>query len=308
MFNKFSGVFFRHQFKSWSLLISVVVSLLSVTTFAYSSTNKPAHASNDNEETGPSFNCAKVTGGIEKVICDSHELSQLDLVLSKVYKTAKAIDPNIKHEQRLWIKQRNKCKGEKQLICLKKSYKARIEALHITIEKGIRVPENWESFVQSRWIKVLNAKCDFKEDEQHIRFVDHNKLDENHEILTVACMLGAYQDTHLVYLLTKYNGTVYAKQIVFFRPVYNGGWYVYLADKIIGYLMLDENRPTFSISMSSGGTGACGYNVSYNISDLYQSEPLKPVKLKGEDDCTSGVGEDGWPEIALPLPLSTGSN
>ncbi len=185
----------------------------------------PACAAN-NKQIEPSFNCAKISDGVEKIICDSEELSQLDVVLSKVYKTSREIYPNIKQEQRAWLKKRNSCReerGESQQSCLKHSYFSRIQALRLISERGIQVPAGWEDFVQSKWLKILNKECSLKENMKHIRFVNHRKLDKNSELLTIACSIGAYLDSQLVYLLTKHGNAVYAKQIVFLRPVYQDG-------------------------------------------------------------------------------------
>ena len=287
--------------RKWGLFVPFVFVLLSASVSAHSDTDA-------DKQPGPSFNCAKVTRGTEKIICDSRELSQLDLDLSKAYKAAKAIDPSIKHEQRLWIKQRNKCKGEKQQACLKKSYRSRTEALQLTIKRGIRIPTGWEHFVQSKWLNILNKECYFKGNEEYIRYVNHTKLGDGAELLTVACMLGAYQDSHLVYLLRKYENTLYAKQVTFIRPVYEGEWKVFLTEKIVGNLRFIDSTQTLTTLSRSSGLGTCGYVVSYSVSDLYQAKPLKPVGLKGENDCEKGIAPEDWPDILLPLPLTTGSN
>lgn len=279
--------------------------------FALLSTPVSAHSGTGvDKQPGPSFDCTKVTGGIEKAICDNSELSQLDFDLGKAYKVAKAIDPNIKHEQRLWIKQRNKCKGKKQQACLKKNYLSRTETLQQTVERGIKLPAGWENFHLSRWLKVFNKTCSadwVDETDQHDRLVDRTELNNTSELLALGCSLAAYQDSHLVYLLTKYKDGVYAKQIIFLRPFYKDDWKVALTDKMIGYLKFYEKDQTLRALRSYTGAGTCGYIVSYNISDLYNSEPLKPTEIKAEYDCDKGIVYDNWPNISLPLSLGTNS-
>ena len=63
---------------------------------------------------GPSFNCAKAQGEVEKLICSDASLIKLDHKLKQTYKaaTAKAkgkLAAQLRTEQRGWIKGRNDC-------------------------------------------------------------------------------------------------------------------------------------------------------------------------------------------------------
>jgi uncharacterized protein len=63
---------------------------------------------------GPSFDCNKAAGMIEKLICGDDGLAALDRKLAEVYANAskKAVNehpPILKAEQRGWIKGRNDC-------------------------------------------------------------------------------------------------------------------------------------------------------------------------------------------------------
>ena len=85
---------------------------------------------------GPSFDCSKVAkDSIEAHICQSSELSALDRQLASVYAAAKkkAVNqhpPQLKAEQRGWIKGRNDCwKASEQNQCIKDSYQQRIAEL-----------------------------------------------------------------------------------------------------------------------------------------------------------------------------------
>jgi uncharacterized protein YecT (DUF1311 family) len=80
---------------------------------------------------GASFDCAKASNKVEKMICANPVLSTLDENLSKIFKEAvKATDDKeqLKKEQFLWIKERDHCKEN---ICVQKSYKKRISELNI---------------------------------------------------------------------------------------------------------------------------------------------------------------------------------
>lgn len=63
---------------------------------------------------GPTFNCAKAQGEVEKLICSDASLAALDRRLDEVYKaaTAKAkgkLATQLRAEQRGWVKGRNDC-------------------------------------------------------------------------------------------------------------------------------------------------------------------------------------------------------
>jgi len=76
-----------------------------------------------------SFDCAKASTKVEKMICKDAELSKLDDELGKDYSEArtKASDPEtLKKQQRAWLKMRNSCADTQ---CLKGKYSERIKVL-----------------------------------------------------------------------------------------------------------------------------------------------------------------------------------
>ena len=85
---------------------------------------------------GPSYACDEVSpGSIEEMICEDEELSALDRKLSGVYAAAseKAVSefpPQLKAEQRGWIKGRNECwKNDNRDECVRDAYLLRIAEL-----------------------------------------------------------------------------------------------------------------------------------------------------------------------------------
>ena len=61
---------------------------------------------------GPTFNCAKAQGEVEKLICSDASLAALDRKLDSVYKAASAkakLATQLRGEQRGWVKGRNDC-------------------------------------------------------------------------------------------------------------------------------------------------------------------------------------------------------
>jgi uncharacterized protein YecT (DUF1311 family) len=78
----------------------------------------------------PSFDCAKVTSGAERLICSDRDLAKLDVELSQTYAKAreKAADKALlKSEQLAWIKsERNSCSDK---ACMGAAIQKRINAL-----------------------------------------------------------------------------------------------------------------------------------------------------------------------------------
>ncbi len=78
---------------------------------------------------GASFDCAKAQTKVEHLICDNPEISKLDDELSVAYKAALKDEKqaaSIRQSQKRWIKDRNGCQ---EVVCLKKTYQARIHEL-----------------------------------------------------------------------------------------------------------------------------------------------------------------------------------
>jgi uncharacterized protein len=84
---------------------------------------------------GPTFDCAKASGSIEKMVCADPELGTLDRTLSAVYsaalsKAANERPPVLKTEQRGWIKGRNDCwKADDKRACIVEAYRRRMAEL-----------------------------------------------------------------------------------------------------------------------------------------------------------------------------------
>jgi uncharacterized protein YecT (DUF1311 family) len=78
----------------------------------------------------PSFDCAKATSNVNKLICSDQQLSALDVQLSQIYKQAlgSAAEPNsLKLDQRVWLKNTLNTCNDKQ--CILAAYQGRIENL-----------------------------------------------------------------------------------------------------------------------------------------------------------------------------------
>jgi len=77
----------------------------------------------------PSFDCAQARISVEKAICADKNLSRLDFILVRNYKALWSADigkvrDKLLHDQREWIKRRNKCNISNE--CISNVYKERI--------------------------------------------------------------------------------------------------------------------------------------------------------------------------------------
>jgi len=83
----------------------------------------------------PSFDCAKASHEVEKLICKDAELANLDRSLAELYgvvlkHSSPSEQKQLKAEQRGWVKGRNDCwKSSDQRGCVKREYEARISEL-----------------------------------------------------------------------------------------------------------------------------------------------------------------------------------
>lgn len=86
-------------------------------------------AATPTEPVKPSFDCAKASNKVEKMICGSPELARLDMQLVDAYRKANANSADqakLKSEQIAWIKQSRACADE---ACVAQAYRARIAEL-----------------------------------------------------------------------------------------------------------------------------------------------------------------------------------
>jgi uncharacterized protein len=93
-----------------------------------------------------SFDCAKASTKVEKMICDNPEISMLDDELSASYKTALQDEQqaeSIRQAQKQWLKERNRCADAD---CVKRVYVARLQALSLAPVKSDSKPKQKPRF------------------------------------------------------------------------------------------------------------------------------------------------------------------
>ena len=64
---------------------------------------------------GASFDCGRAKTLVEKSICANPTLSQLDDSMASTYKNALTRGGGVRADQRVWLRERDKCKDE---ICI----------------------------------------------------------------------------------------------------------------------------------------------------------------------------------------------
>ena len=107
------------------------------TLVSFAFTAAPAAALAGPQVTGPAFDCAKVTGQVEQLVCQDAALAALDRTLAQAYAAAtKSWPQNVAAEQRAyqrgWIKGRDDCWKEPDVrACTERSYRTRIVELQI---------------------------------------------------------------------------------------------------------------------------------------------------------------------------------
>lgn len=251
----------------------------------------------------PSFDCNKEVTNVEVAICDSALLGGLDQSLSKIYKEAKKENSGVKPKQREWIAKRNKCKGNNIASCLEVLYLQRIDDLKIITKNDVVVslPAGWKEFTHSEWVSALGLsdRCSVNENIKHIRFINLIKINNESKLLSVTCELGAYQDSHLVFILSVKNKRAITKEVVINELYFDNGWKQKIADKITGYISLDNDKNEFIVTRRYVGAWTCGYVAKYSLVDLLDGKALVVLSARADNDCDNGVRRDEWPVVDI---------
>ena len=108
-------------------------------------------------ETSPSFDCAKATTEVEKLICSDDELAKLDVEMNKSYHAfMKTLDEEyyrnkLKKKQREWLKDISKApcfSSTDKVDCLKNIYAFRVQQLTNWAER-----KNWDFFINDHFFE-----------------------------------------------------------------------------------------------------------------------------------------------------------
>lgn len=107
---------------------------------------------------GASFDCGKAQTWVEKLICESKELSKLDDDLAVAYTFALRFNnktASVRQEQKQWLKERNSCTDAD---CLKDAYAARIQKLSLEQTTGYRMLEGNGYTICEEMLKRMNEE------------------------------------------------------------------------------------------------------------------------------------------------------
>lgn len=104
-----------------------------------------------------SFDCTKAERIIDKAICVDPDLSVLDEKLATVYAQKFAVNPEVKVEQREWLRSLKQCNGDVNTVvsCLKPMFVDRIKNLDKKIQSPPR--QNSSSAVAIASQQNINA-------------------------------------------------------------------------------------------------------------------------------------------------------
>jgi uncharacterized protein len=95
---------------------------------------QPAAVPQDRPPFQTSFDCAKATSNLLRMVCNDKTLAALDLQAAALLKRAraKATTPDaVNAEQDLWLSQRASCRSA---ACLSRAYRDRIAQLHAWVD------------------------------------------------------------------------------------------------------------------------------------------------------------------------------
>ncbi|MBN9554518.1 MAG: hypothetical protein J0H61_07580 [Alphaproteobacteria bacterium] len=95
---------------------------------------QPAAVPQDRPPFKTSFDCAKATSNLLRMVCNDKALAALDLQAAALLKRAraKATTPDaVNEEQDLWLSQRASCRSA---ACLSRAYRDRIAQLHAWVD------------------------------------------------------------------------------------------------------------------------------------------------------------------------------
>lgn len=168
-------------------------------------------------------------------------------------------------------------------------------------DNSVVLSVGWQDFTHSEWISILglSSRCSVNENIKHIRFINLIKINIENKLLTVACELGAYQDSHLVFNLSLNKKPVVAKEVVINELYFDNAWKQKSVDKITGYISIDSEKNEFIVTRRYVGAWTCGFVAKYSLESLLKGEHLYPLSARADNDCDNGVRRDEWPVVDI---------
>ena len=278
------------------------------------SAKQPVHAS---------FDCAKASQPVEHAICGNAELASLDLEMAKIYKQryqqlTDADKTKFKSEQRQWLQQRvhdcgitsKNATSESVITCLKSLYGQRITQLHAD---DMEISDNY--YMQSVKRKKFSAKdrynwrmlaqWDDQCENPSVKKIPNSglmfyPLNKEHYLLQVVCERYAYQSVYQYFIINLSTKPIRSIGIVFTQYQDNNqNWEKLNSAKIVGEPTVYMEDKQFAMTRKFAGAGQCGIFTVYEWteSSLDSKSPFSLKDAWGNNDCTTPMFIDDWPEI-----------
>lgn len=165
-----------------------------------------------------------------------------------------------------------------------------------------KLPFEYEHLSQKKLLHLVEAteRCVLDTGERQKRFVRQVLLpQQNARLLALACDLGAYQDSYLVYFVRPNGEEFVAVQLTWSVPLFSGSWTREVSSRLVGSLEVDPSSNRLRSLRLYSAFGSCGYQVEYSLDSLELSLPASLLSVHADNDCNNGILVDEWPEIQL---------
>lgn len=144
--------------------------------------------------------------------------------------------------------------------------------------------------------KVDLENCSAEFDGSEERFVQIHPLNDRFSLLQIACDLGAYQDSHLNYLINLQGAIV--RDATFAAPIAEIPDQIKPSPNLWGSVSV-VNEQELELVYLSAGTGACGFRAIYLIDQVIKQPLIKPSAVYADTDCYNGITVPHWPQVNL---------
>ena len=117
-------------------------------------------------------------------------------------------------------------------------------------------------------------------------------LGQKNKLVTINCIMGAYQGTDKLYILSEIGGTTTVTDVIILESI--GGAVLGTSD--IGSSEYDEKTKTLTSTAKGRGLGDCGRSsVSKLIESEYGTINFKTIEIRSKDKCDGGNKK--WPVV-----------
>lgn len=147
----------------------------------------------------------------------------------------------------------------------------------------------------SFWVtKVDRNICTAEFDGSDERFVQILPLNAEFSLLQIACDLGAYQDSHLNYLINPQGAIV--REVTFAAPIAETPEQMKPSPNLWGSVSAVDEQVLELVHLSAG-TGACGFRALYQIDQVINQALVEPSTVYADSDCYNGITVPHWPQV-----------